>query len=264
MTQHVRDLLYDYATGALDEAERTRVAGHLAHCPSCSGDFAIVQAALALLPKPATSPDEERDAAFWTSFANGVEARTRAATRRTASWPLAARDSLLSFIAFNRAPLLAGAGTIAMIAAAVVMFWPRATDQRPPEVGTSAENVMTVANEPTRRMNDYLTQSKVLLVGIVNMKADEGIPLDLSAEQRKSRALVHEARYLRQQPMDARSARLISDLEKILIELANMEEHQDLPDVELIRTGIRRENLLFKIRMAESYLDASARERTSP
>jgi hypothetical protein len=73
---------------------------------------------------------------------------------------------------------------------------------------------------------------------------------------------VHEARYLRNQPLDARSAELVGDLEKIMIELANLEEEHDLPNVELIRTGIRRENLLFKIRMAENLLEAGVIERT--
>ena len=61
--------------------------------------------------------------------------------------------------------------------------------------------------------------------------------------------------------MEARSARLIGDLEKILIELANIEEDQDIPNVEMIRSGIRRENLLFKIRMTESYIQAGIQER---
>ena len=49
----------------------------------------------------------------------------------------------------------------------------------------------------------------------------------------------------------------MNDLEKILIELANIEEHRDLPNVEIVRGGIRQENLLFKIRMAEAMYDSS-------
>jgi hypothetical protein len=38
-----------------------------------------------------------------------------------------------------------------------------------------------------------------------------------------------------------------------------MEDHVDLPDVEIVRGGIHQENMLFKIRMAEVDLNRSAR-----
>jgi hypothetical protein len=69
--------------------------------------------------------------------------------------------------------------------------------------------------------------------------------------------LVREARYLKQQPLDVRSRQLMNDLERILIELANTEEQNDLPNVEIIRGGIHQENLLFKIRMAEAMYDSA-------
>jgi len=77
-------------------------------------------------------------------------------------------------------------------------------------------------------------------------------PADLRTEQRISRELVSEARVLRQEPLDLHSARLISDLEKIQIELANMGPENSSPGVALIRQGIESNNLLFKIRIAES------------
>ena len=108
------------------------------------------------------------------------------------------------------------------------------------------------------RMERYLRKSKILLVGLSNMKTDAGHPLDLSAEREASRSLIKEARYLQTQDIDRRSARLISALNKILIELANLEEHNDIPGVEIIRGGINQENLLFKIRMAEAMNDSTA------
>ena len=71
-------------------------------------------------------------------------------------------------------------------------------------------------------MQKYLRKSRTLLVGVANMKVPEDQPADLHAEQQISRELVSEARALRQEPLDLHSARLINDLEKIQIELANM------------------------------------------
>ena len=83
------------------------------------------------------------------------------------------------------------------------------------------------------------------------MKPVNETSYDVSVEQEKSRELIHEARYLKNQPLDPRSQRLIEDLEKILIELANMKQEGNAPNVEIIRGGLHQENLLFKIRMEE-------------
>jgi len=260
MKRHVGDVLYEHALGDLSATDRAHVEEHLAGCAACAADLRELRAALAVLPRPSKQPSDERTPAFWTAFANDVGSRILAPERRTLSRGAAIRDQIASFVTFNRSPLLAGTGVLALVAAAMLLFWPRPADVRQPDTfGAGAPSL--ISDEPAQRMNEYLKRSKVLLVGIANMNTGEGHPVDLSAERDQSRALVHEARYLRRQPMDARSARLIGDLEKILIELANIEEHQDIPNVEMIRTGIRRENLIFKIRMAETLMDASEIER---
>ncbi len=105
-------------------------------------------------------------------------------------------------------------------------------------------------------MGQYLRRSKVLLVGLSNLKTADGSPVDLSVERTVSRELIREARNLGEEHLDPRSVLLLRDLQKILIELANMEQQSDLPNVEIIRSGIEQENLLFKIRMAEATRDS--------
>jgi anti-sigma factor RsiW len=108
------------------------------------------------------------------------------------------------------------------------------------------------------RVTQYFRRSKILLVGIANMQEDQDHQLDLSAERRTSKALVKEARFLRQQnDIDPRTRGLIEALNRILIELANLAESNQAPGVEIIRGGIRQENLLFKIRMAEAARDTT-------
>ncbi|MEW6509954.1 MAG: zf-HC2 domain-containing protein [Bacteroidota bacterium] len=259
--KHVRTFLYDVATGALDSADRERVEAHLAGCVACRAELEEIRALLEVLPGPAASPEAQRDQAFWTAFANEVEAKLVAAERKRLRLTPALLDRISMFVSANRAPLLSGAGAVALIAAFVVLFWPKTpADVEQPAVALNPTPV-SISEPAAQRMNDYIKRSKVLLIGLTNMNTAEGSPLDLSVERRQSRALVHEARYLRNQPLDARSAELVGDLEKILIELANLEEEHDLPNVELIRSGIRRENLLFKIRMAENLLESGVTER---
>ena len=88
-------------------------------------------------------------------------------------------------------------------------------------------------------------------MGITNISAVQGQTVDLSVERQAARGLIRQARYLDQQSLDERSRELIKALERILLELANMKQEADLPDVEIVRSGIHQENMLFKIRMAE-------------
>ena len=94
----------------------------------------------------------------------------------------------------------------------------------------------------------------MLLVGIANLNPEEGKPLDLGIERKAARSLVLQARLLSERSIDERSRELLQELERILIELANLEETADVPEVEMIRTGMRQQNILFKIRMAENQL----------
>jgi hypothetical protein len=256
MNAHVTDLIYEYACGQLDEPEMKRVQEHLAGCTTCTTELAGMRQTLERIPRQSGVPSDVRDASFWTAFANAIEARVRVESPRHASFAASLRDHITSFVTLNRAPLLAGAGAVGIIAAAIIVLWPRpsALEERP--VVADRPATQRTVEPASARMSDYLKRSKVLLVGLSNMQTDGGRRLDLREERKQSRVLVQEARFLRQQPLDARSARLIGDLERILIELGNIEVDHNIPNVDLIRTGIHRENLLFKIRMTESILDA--------
>jgi hypothetical protein len=44
-------------------------------------------------------------------------------------------------------------------------------------------------------------------------------------------------------------------MEKVLIKLSNIREQTEFPELAIIRSGIERENLLFKIRITETLYD---------
>jgi hypothetical protein len=146
--------------------------------------------------------------------------------------------------------VLAGGLVIILLAVGVWMSIPSFVGERGPE-GTQLP-VMPVASKTA--VEDYFTSSRMLLIGIANMSPEQGKPIDLSVERSAARSLVRQARLLSTEPVDERSQELIRDLERILIELANLEETADVPGIELIRTGVREQNLLFKIRMAENQM----------
>ncbi len=260
MSSHVRDRLFDYVRGDISAEESAIVLEHVAHCTPCRDDLRMIREAVDILPAREHPPSEEQDDQFWASFPALVEERIRAGRRPGNSVVAEAADRFASFIHFNGLQLLAGSGALAAAALAFVLL-------RPAPVTAPAE---PEASSPVMRLepagvqlHDYLRKSRVLLVGVSNLRTEGGEAFDLSVERRESRALVHEARDLRRQALDPRSARLVGDLEKIMIALANSDERHDAPDVEIIRSGIRHNNLLFKIRMTESALAAANDERNA-
>jgi hypothetical protein len=197
-----------------------------------------------------SKPSEDRSDLFWAEFLGKVEEKTRAKySRPVVSNPI--WDEIWSFVAHRRPAFLAAAGVVALTIFAVLMWTSAPVSQ---QVGEQSVPVVGGLKSDSLRMElaDYFRKSKMLLVGISNISMDRGERLDISTERQAARKLFQQARYLGTQAPDERSQLLIKALERILLELANMEQQADLPDVEIVRAGLHQENMLFKIRMAET------------
>ena len=257
--RRVRKLLYEYLHGELESSEQRSVEQHLVSCPHCSNELKDLESAVNLLRAHTRQPSDTRPPGFWNAFAFRVEDRIReGGARRGTSGTIGSLAGRILLL--HRRLLVAFASGLAAIVVFTIAFLmsrhssqqtqERISEQHPLDQQAPAELV-------SDRLHTYFSKSKVLLVGLSNMKTGEDQEIDLSGERKLSRELIYEARYLHGQPIDTRSARLIGDLEKILVELANTKEQNGLPDVDVIRGGIHQENLLFKIRMAESMYDTT-------
>jgi len=98
----------------------------------------------------------------------------------------------------------------------------------------------------------YFRKSRALLVGLSNLDPPPDAPLDLSVERKLSRQLIIDGRSLREQNLDPRSSRLIGDLDRIMERVSSTTETVDPPDIHTIRSDIRGQNLLVKLRVAEA------------
>lgn len=253
--------LYDYLLNELAVTDRAAIEEHLASCTQCQAECEDIRQTLALLPHPLHSPADEREAPYWHSLALSIQQKIQKTDQRKINLLSDMFQTVRSFLTFRPATGFALGGSLAAITLALILLRPQpiAEQNAPGNATLQADpDILQVRTDNEKRIGEYFSKSKTLLVGIANMKT--GDDLDLSAERKLSRNLVHEARYLTQQQLDGRSAKLVSDLQKILVELANLEETNDVPNVELIRSGIRQENLLFKIRMAEASLDGDQRQ----
>jgi hypothetical protein len=286
--QLVRGALYDYLMRNLAPAEREEIERHLDTCAACRDDLAVLREALALIPRPDDDPAGERSQEFWETFAYRLERRI--SSRPAPRWQSAYRsflDSVLSFAVMRKGQIaLAGVASALAVLAFALFLRPQAnrTPVLPSQAQVSAEPSPQPATRPDvpetkgiavpketipaspssrfvdNRVSDYFRKSKILLIGISNLRNDpETIP-DLRTEGRVSRDLVKEARYLRNdRKLDPRARALIEELNRVLIQLASLAERSDASGIEIVRGGIRQENLLFKIRMAETAMDVSHR-----
>ncbi len=254
----VQNALYDFLRNEISEEESKNIEHHLAACKACTEELNQLRYALALLPSPSADPAEGKGKEFFDALALRIENKIRQQQSPRSNPLTEFAEKVRSFVTLRPSYAYAFGGTLVAIALAV--FFVVRQPEEPVEYAGKEESVSDyeLAHfQAQQRMSNYLQKSKTLLVGIANMKQDDRGDADFTAERTLSRNLVHEARFLKSQPMDERSARLLQDLQKILVELANLEETNDVPNVEMIRSGIDEENLLFKIRMAEASFDTN-------
>lgn len=236
-------LLYEYADRVLPPDQNDEVARHLESCIQCRSDLSEITDVTSMLQR--SNPADSRSEEFWQGLSDRIQQQLSPV--RPTPVPLNTRIGL--FWELYRHPALGITGAMAILMA--VLSWqyfsstPRAAFEPVPIPSTGLI-------DDAQSVHSYLRKSKALLVGISNMRSVEGQTFDLSAEQLASRELVKKSRKLREQSSMEASPYLIDNLERILIELANIDHPAHQSNLDLIREGIREENLLFKIRMAEA------------
>jgi hypothetical protein len=109
----------------------------------------------------------------------------------------------------------------------------------------------------------FLERSEILLVGIVNLEPDEDstYSTDLTAQRKMSRELIQQAPIIRANlkgPERRRMTQLVSDLELILLQIANLEAENDVPEIELVKSGVDRKGVLFKINVEQMRMSGAA------
>lgn len=252
--REIRTRLYEYIRGEVDEHLKKEMDEHLRGCNRCYAELQVLKEGARLVQPPRTKPSDERSEAFWHNFTVNVEQRIKSAEKKAVvSNPL--WETLESLFVYRRPAFLGVLGGLALVVLLLsVIPFNRTVEQS--EMMTK-ESLQTAVQQVDYEVGDYLRKSKILLVGIANMHSGDVGKVDLSVERQVAQSLVQQARTIDSRELDQRSKVLIQALEKILIELANLEDRADVPDVELIRSGIRQENMLFKIRMAEGNYNQS-------
>ncbi len=102
------------------------------------------------------------------------------------------------------------------------------------------------------RTQNYIERSKLILLALVNFDpaTEDPYALDLPYQQQMSKELVQEASYLKKELAESDQERLenlIVDLERVLLQIANLESENDFEAIDLIKEGANNRGILMEI-----------------
>jgi hypothetical protein len=253
-----RERMIEALYGELGEDDKASFNAHLGSCALCAAEFKAMTATLELLDKR-ERPDP--GPAFWDGYWDRLSKRldkemSPAPSGRPARERLAAIFNIFPKWAYQ----LAGGAALVVVGILIgrtVLSRPappvRQAQQPPPAF--TAPGVQQ-ASAPVLRARNFIDRSKLIILALVNYdpRSQDAYGLDLPRQKQVSRELVNEASGLKsdlKDPAQKRLRELVSDLETIFIQIANLESANDLSAVEFVKQGAESRGIMFKINLAE-------------
>ena len=236
------------AAGALPAAERAAAERHAASCAECTADLAALRSTLAVAAADEACAAEPPVAVEW------LRARVHARLDAAAAAPPRAR----------RAAWAAGLATAAAVVAATILSRSVPPPPAPgpaggpavaePEIAVSDEALdrmeRTMARERTARYLDEAQDVLVTVSGAPRRCDRKTQHVDLADETRRSRELLARRARLDLDGSAALAAGpVLDDVEKVLREVASLENCARRRDVEAIHRHVERERLLMKMEL---------------
>ena len=242
--------------GELDAETQVRMERHFAACPDCA---ALHEGMARAVRKMDARPAPDRPPQFWERYWDRLESRmAREAAADEASprrrfprpvWAYGAAGAVLFIVIgifIGRTLFRPPAELPALV---------RATSSMGAPGGRLSPAAGPVAPPLALRASRYLKRSRVLLLAVVNSGPGNEDPfrLGLPLQKRTSEELLRETVVLKAglRSSDRRLERLISDLELILLQIANLSTDSDASDIEIIKAGVENRDIFFKIDLSE-------------
>jgi hypothetical protein len=263
-----RPLIIEKLFGEISPEDENRINKHLQKCNRCTREFTKMQQTLGLMTQK-ENPQPEAD--FWDSYYERLRARMeRDKEHAIMSKPAGGIEKMRFGRAWNPAVKLAGlAATLVLgiiIGRYIFVTVPSNTTQK--------EGTLIAGRTPTEIRNidnrtvQLFEKSKILLLGLVNTEPSE-MPrgeMNFSIHRQASQALIRETSYLKDNLVTSKQRRLeklIEELEIILLEIANMEEEEDIPGLEMIKSSIEGQGMLMKLNIQEMNTSLSTEDNPS-
>lgn len=245
--KHMIDAYYN----ELNPADKNLFDRHLKECESCASQWYALRETMDMMNDPV---QQEPGNDYWDTYQDILEAKMRPAPQQQSRFSRLSRQIEDLFRPVPSWTLQAAAAAfILVIGIYLGRMTGRGTDGTGPVSGPSASNI-TLTSSPDQRTDSYLERSKLLLLAFVNFdpETQDLYTLNLPMQKKISQQLVKESGELKQvlnNPEERRLRSLISDLEIILMQIANLEQEKNLSAVELVKSGVDKRGLLFKINL---------------
>lgn len=242
--------------GELSPQDKSSLDSHVASCPSCASEYESLRATLRIMGgRERPDPGREFWDGYWDRLADRMDRETSEERPAGGWWKrLAGLAHSVPRWAYQTAAalVLVGAG---ILIGRLILSSPTPSVERPG--GKPGGALLLASNsDPATRARDYLDRSKLVILALVNYNpaTEDSYALDLPLQKKISRELVTEAGRLKtdlKAPRDHRLRELVSDLEIILIQIANLESENDLEAVEFVKQGVATRGVLLKINLSE-------------
>jgi hypothetical protein len=256
--EEYQDLFVDHLYRELQGTHKQELEEHLKSCTQCAEEYGKFSATLKMMNR---RERPEPSAEFWLRFNErlqdrltdvsrkpSVETARRASSGKIPEWWWKAAAALL----------LVGFGIIiGRYYSGRSISGPEFVQQKP---SIAVPSHQASFDPETRR---FLERSEILLVGLVNLdtESEDAYMPELTAQKRISQDLIQEAAVLKTRLKGSdqrRLRRLVSDLELILLQIANLEAKSDLPEIELVKSGVDRKGVLLKINLEQMRMSGTA------
>jgi hypothetical protein len=244
----VQKLLVSAIWNELNGHERAKFMEHIKECPECERIYEEMSKTLKNLEtRKRPEPSQAYMGKSWEQLKQEMtEKKSRG------------RFSIPSFINnFSSKPAFSPgiAGSLLLLFLGIFIGWAIFSGKQNvnPALGKNGIGTPVSYEERTDRL---LERSKTMMVAFVNWdsKTDDASVLNLDRSRKISADLLKEAGLIRKQLPASERARvneLITDLEFILLQLANLEGENDLENIEIIQTGIDSRGIILKINLEE-------------
>ncbi|MGD8539962.1 MAG: hypothetical protein PVI66_14700 [Candidatus Aminicenantes bacterium] len=256
-----RNMFVDALYEELSTEDNPILKKHLRECDSCRNEHDELAATMdTMSQRIRPEPDPEFFGRYWDRLAKRMDKERVARTAGIRWWESIFTRRRQVF------PRWAYQAVASVLLVVVGIFLGRMVFT-PAQVADQPVSMVQAVTAPGPQINvsqrafDYIQRSKLIVLAISNFDPENQDPyaLDLPYQQQVSRELVQEASWLKEELSGRRQRRLqelVSDLEIILLQIANLEADSDISAIELVQDGVKSRGILFKIHLAQ-YDDGS-------
>jgi len=248
-----KDRMIESLYGELGPTDKERFDEHLRSCPVCASEYSVLGATLRVMDRR-ERPDPGPE--FWDGYWDRLSRRkvweeAGEAPRTSLGARLVRALSGIPRWSYQ----VAGAAALLLIG---ILIGSRLITP-PAPVSTASRGA--VESGAVVQAGNFIERSKILLLGLVNYDAatEDAYAFDLGRKKTMSRELAAEAPAIRG-ALNARGQKrlrdLVSDLEVIMMQIANLGSGQDVEGVELIKQGVDRRGIFLKIDLDRMGRDA--------